>query len=187
VTILSLDPSLTCTGYAVITAGKVMELGTIKLAAASDDNLPDRLIELARDIRGLVGGMVEPYPDAVVIERPQTAGGPNRGTFAKQSPMTIAAYGAAFGAVLISAREMMPKAAALLTPTPAEWVGRNGVIPSSANDPHKTRRVAWVQERCPEVRGQLGPKTTAGNVADAILIGLWARGILPLHLAKRAG
>ena len=182
-TVIAFDPSLTATGYAVIVAGKVVEHGAITLDDGAD--LPERLIELARDVRGIVGGQVEPYPDAIVVERPESKhrGG---GSWANISPFTLTKYGAAFGTVLTAAAEMMPKSAVLLTPTPSEWVGR-GRIPSSANDPGKSRRVAFVEATVPEVRGAMGPKTRAGDVADAILLGLWGRTAAPLAIARRKG
>jgi hypothetical protein len=184
-TILSLDPSLTSTGWAVITGGRVTDCGRICLA---DADLPERLVELARDVRSIVAGQVEPYPHVVVVERPESKrrGG---GSWAGISPFALTVYGAAFGAVLVAAREMMPKSALLLTPTPSEWVGR-GVIPSSRDDPRKLKRVRWVEARCPETldwftgKHGRGYREGAGDMADAILMALWAREAAPLAIAR---
>jgi hypothetical protein len=188
VTILSIDPSLSSTGWAVIIAGRVESCGLLNLT--EDADLPERLIELARDVREIVGGQVEPYPDVVVVERPENKrrGG---GSWANISPFDLTKYGAAFGAVVVAAREMMPKTALLLTPTPSEWVGR-GIIPSSRGDGRKIQRVKYVESRCPEVRGMFtgahgrGYRGGAGDMADAILIGFWAREAAPLAMARKA-
>ena len=92
--ILALDPSTSCTGYAVLTdAGAVVweQTGTIR---PKGEDLPEKLLDLARDVAGLFKTFRMGDDSTIVIERPQTAGGPNRGTYGKQSPMSIAAYGA---------------------------------------------------------------------------------------------
>lgn len=168
--ILSIDPSSTCCGYALLDDNRVCaieESGTFKLKA---HDLCDRLDELIADLRGFL----QRNPDVVVIERPQVAGGPNRGGFAKQSTMSVASYGAAFGAVYgFVIGTPMPHFRKVMTPTPSQWVGR-GVVPSSKGDPYKTKRVQLVEQLYGLKPGTLGPKTYAGNVADAILMGRWA-------------
>ena len=169
--ILALDPSTSCTGYAVLTdAGAVVweQTGTIR---PKGEDLPEKLLDLARDVAGLFKTFRMGDDSTIVIERPQTAGGPNRGTYGKQSPMSIAAYGAAFGAVYtMVCRYADPMQ--ILTPTPMEWVGR-GCIPSSQGDPHKEKRVRWVEQIYGLPHGHLGCKSKAGNVADAILLARW--------------
>lgn len=175
--ILALDPSSTCTGFATLDDGGGLVLdqcGTIRPAEA---DLPGRLLEIANDVRGLVCTLSP--GSSVVIERPQTAGGPNRGGFARMGVMSACSYGAAFGVALATVAEAIPSDR-IITPTPAEWVGR-GLVPSSRGDPHKVRRVRWVESLYLLAPDTLGPRTYAGNVADAILMARWARGVVAMR------
>lgn len=179
--ILAIDPSLTCTGWALLrSVDDLVEFGILRLRS---DDLPSRLIELATDIRSLV--TARPDLQAIVIERPQTAGGPNRGGFAKMGAMTIAAYGAAFGAAFTTVEAARQPSTIVLTPQPSDWVGR-GRIPSSAGDTYKRRRVQYVEQLYPSARGNMGAKTNAGNVADAILMGRWGAGVMKVASVMRS-
>lgn len=173
--ILALDPSSTCTGFATFDDGGQLLLDHCGTITPKGDDLPAKLLELAQDVNRLV--MEAARPLTVAIERPQTAGGPNRGGYAKQSPMSIASYGAAFGAVYTTVALSMPTGR-ILTPTPMEWVGRD-IIPSSKGDTHKEKRVRWVEHLYRLPPGSLGCKTKAGNVADAILLGRFAAAVGP--------
>lgn len=169
--ILSFDPSMTCTGWALLSRDgeSILAMGTISLP---DGSLADRLFSLQADARTVCienGQRVE----FMVVERPEdnpVGGGRQR---FKRSVLTLPSYGAAFASVLL-ATQGWP----VITPSPIEWIGQ-GRIPSSSGDEHKERRVRWVEGLYHLPEGSLGVKTKAGNVADAILLGRFAAAVGP--------
>ena len=180
-TIFAIDPSLSCTGFALLRSGKVDHFGTLRLA--EDADLPERLIEMFADLCGILDRFSRNSRiDAIVIERPEEnrRGG---GSWANISPFTLTVYGSSFGAAVIAAHAAAPEAM-LLTPCPSTWVGR-ARIPSSKGDPHKTRRVKAVEYLFPETRGRFDCMTRAGNEADAILLARWGAENLPIERGKR--
>ena len=46
--------------------------------------------------------------------------------------------------------------------------------PVNRGDEHKEKRVSYVEWLYPVWAGRFGPKTKAGNVADAVLLARWA-------------
>ncbi|MCC6322997.1 MAG: hypothetical protein IT438_16355 [Phycisphaerales bacterium] len=170
-TTLALDPSLSCTGYAALSGrtldeSRVIECGTAKPKA---DDLFDRLWEIEADCLGL---LVKFQPTTVVVERPMDK---SFGLIGARGRISAPNYGMAVWCVYRVACEQVGREN-IRTPTPAEWVGR-GSIPSSQGDKYKEKRVRWVETLYPEWRGRLGPKTTAGNIADAILLARWSIGM----------
>ncbi len=167
--ILALDPSSECTGYAMLGADRtIIEMGTIR--PDKRDATPDaRVLTIGREVAGVLGRL---SPGVVCVETPFATrrGGPK----ARRSAMTLPTYGMAVGAALHAAdawRRSHDPAPVLCTVPADEWSRGLG---STADDEHKTKRVALVAHLYGITPESLGPKTLAGNVADAILMGRWA-------------
>ena len=167
---LAFDPSLGCSGWALLSGAAladstIEDAGTITLQ--DDAPLADRLAVLASDASDLVRQL---KPDQIVVEFPESRarGG---GGFGARSVLSLPNYGAAVGALYIGVYLAAP-GLRILTPCPSEWVGR-GRIPSSRGDEHKEKRVGYVEWLYPAWAGRFGPKTKAGNVADAVLLARW--------------
>jgi len=171
VTILALDPSSTCAGWAILRDdGQPPIAGVIAFPDGMD--IIERLDQIALDVRDLLPESRCPEIDAVVFERPEDSKrGKARQNFKARGHADMAHFGMAAGALYSEVKARLP-GRRIYTPTPSQWVGR-GRVPSSKGDPHKERRVRWVEHlyRMPE--GALGPKTKAGNVADAVLMARW--------------
>ena len=168
---LAFDPSLGCSGWALLSGAAladstIEDAGTITLQ--DDAPLADRLAVLASDASDLVR---QYQPDRIVVEFPEhrARGG---GGFGARSVLSLPNYGAAVGALYIGVYLASPETE-ILTPCPSEWVGRKQ-IPSSRGDEHKEKRVSYVEWLYPVWAGRFGPKTKAGNVADAVLLARWA-------------
>jgi hypothetical protein len=168
--LLTIDPSMTCTGYAVL-EGRPGEQGTIvQCGCVTTDGSTHgtRVNHLAAQLRAL---RQEARPDLVVVETPfaRARGGPK----AQRSAMTLPTYGMAVGAALLVAHE-----GRRVVETPSdEWsVGltkgkrRTGAGVLVADD-HKGARVAAVQYFYGVDLLETWPASKAGNVADAILMG----------------
>lgn len=173
--ILAIDPGLTMTAGALIIAGPKEELRgrfyqswTIK---PKGDTLPMRLFNLLREVESVIA---RAEPTILVIEMPadRAMGGPGR-SFNRRSIMSLPNYGAAVGVCVAASAAWgeSEQASAQLFPSSSDWTG--GDVPSSKDDEYKEKRVAYVQRLWNLPDGELGPKTTAGNVADAALIARW--------------
>lgn len=164
--ILAIDPGISCTGYCLLDTvgpdGSIHEAGRI-VPGPSSKSLGDRARSIVSDINELVhdNGI-----DAVVIETPQTVARGKRNT---RSASTLPTYGVAVGAILAGVH--VPDLAERIEVSATEWTRG---IPTTSRDKDKSNRVMLVERIYGMPSGSLGPKTTAGNVADAVLLARWA-------------
>lgn len=178
--IIAVDPSLSCTGYAV-------------LDAPEDD--PVRLVRhgyIARDRKAglgfdLVIAIMDQVTDVVsdalaggsrgervvyVVEGPRPSGGFSMG---KRSFRSLPWYGVLVGALAFGGPRTMllertDGTGRIEYVTPAEW---SKGLPVIGEDKYKQARVRVAEAEFGLVEGALGPKSYAGDVADAILMGSW--------------
>jgi len=169
--ILAFDPSLSCTGWALLRVhaehpdGLILGMGYIQPDGAPPDDLAARILDLAN---GIGKRAAESAADLIVIETPATTGRAAGGQSFRGTAMTIPIYGAAVGAcITVCGREC-----AKVRGVPSDMWTKGRGVPSSRGDALKTRRVEYVCRQW-GVKS-LGPKTYAGNVADAVLIARWA-------------
>mgnify|MGYP000523497422 CR=1 len=182
--LLSLDPSMTCTGWAVLegepgTSGRILEAGTIKTDGST---YGVKLSGLAAQMRAK---RAEVLPHVIVVETPFAT--PRGGPKGRRSDMTLPAYGMAVAAALLVAHEewaaKYPEdwhpVAVIETPSD-EWsrglskgkrLNRAGVM---VPDDNKGARVEAVRYFYGIDIRDSATKGDAGNVADAILMGRWA-------------
>jgi hypothetical protein len=158
-TILSLDPSSTRTGYAIhgwdaTTAGETLvEAGYLKPRAA--DSPLKRIRAMAADFRDM---LAEVNPEVVVIE--WTSGKVNRRRH-KGGGAGLSIYGGAAGYMISEADRAMP-AEAVFTPLENDWT--NGV--------EKLTRQDFIAALYPAYAAHMA-KDDGGDVADAIGLGRW--------------
>lgn len=170
--IFALDPSLSCSGFAVLAAdGSAIDVyGKIKPDSKGD------AYERAADIASLCLLELRKYRGqltAVVIEAPRTN---SRGLGGKRSAASLPNYGICIGVVTYAVEREIgtwSPAPALLRPSASDWT--RGVT-GTKGDTHKERRVRAAEEKFGLSEGAFGCKTDAGNIADAILLGCWAAG-----------
>lgn len=164
--ILALDPSLTCTGWAVLT-DDASRYGRLEHAGRIDGDSGVNLVVRVHSLVAEVGALVLEYkPDTVYVETPANKGVP-WGGFANRNPMHIPIYGMGVAAALIGAGR---KAIGV----PADLWTTCGLIPATRKDPHKVRRVREAAAMYGRKMEDFGPVSVAGNVADAVLLGFWA-------------
>lgn len=173
--ILAIDPSLTLTGCALLHSdpkrpltGRLDKVWDIK---PKGETLAMRLFDLHREVQSVICAA---RPTIVLVEMPaDQKRGSRGGSFGRRSVMTLPSYGAAVGICLAAtlAWQESEEASATLFPSSSDWTG--GDIPSSKDDDLKEKRVAYVTRLYGLEPGVLGPKSTAGNVADATLIARW--------------
>ena len=169
---MGIDPSISCTGYAVLDSeansdGRFIAAGYI--VPTKKGSLVARILDLAAAVEKRIA---EQAPDVIVIETPAETGRAMSGQRFSGTAMTIPVYGAAVGACIIAAR----KSGAVIVGTPSdEWTKRRDT-PRCSGDPNKENRVEYVRKVWNIL--DLGPKTLAGNVADALLIARWMIGRL---------
>ncbi len=160
--LLAIDPSLTCTGWAVMeSADSVIAHGT---ATPKDGPIQDRIDELCTDLLGLAS---EHNAGAVVIETPamNMRGGRDRAV------TSGAAYGFCAGQVY---RAMLSSGLIVTGTSATDWTKSLGsAVRRTRGDTYKINRVRAVEYLIPAMKDRLGCKSKAGNVADAILIGRW--------------
>lgn len=176
--ILAFDPSIKCTGYALVCTeslpnhgnGCLLEAGTI----TPEGEGPLRCFDLWDRVREEIYRAV---PNVVVVETPMAT----KQRFAPQerSSLHLPTYGMAVGVVLLAARHSRRSGPdgdswyELMHPAADEWTKG---MPGSKNDKNKTRRVAYAASLYGREVTDFGPVTTAGNVADAVLLAFWAMG-----------
>jgi len=165
--VLALDPGIGCTGYAFVQAAhpepRLLEAGTIR----PEGDGWARCASIARQIQELLRhGRGGHKAEAVVIETPFAR--PRGGPKAQRSTMTLPMYGGAVGAAIVAADVMgyTPD----LVPVDTWAVGIRG---KTAADPYKSKRVQMASYAFNVPADQFGPKTHAGDVADAALLGRW--------------
>ena len=166
--ILAFDPSLTCTGWAVLeddktTHGRYILSGYITTTAKGE--LCERLMDLAHSIGERARLMT---PDTIIIETPASTGRAPRGQSFRGTAMTSPIYGAAVGACIVACGGRGFKISGVPSD---EWTRAR--IPSSRGDCYKGARVKYAAECWGLDPDSMGPKTIAGNIADALLIARW--------------
>lgn len=179
--IIGIDPSLTCTGWAVIDSfpsrpqGIAVWHGYITDAADAELPMQTRFRALMHELTGVLtrhgrtGGDVR-----CVVERTEdkARGGASQSWAGKRSSLTAPNYGIAVGAAYAAALACF-SIEAISSPAPTDWIGDD--IPRASGkdadaDPHKVMRVRYAERVWGLERDSLGPVTYAGNVADALFI-----------------
>lgn len=169
--ILAFDPSLTCTGWALLRShaehpnGVIMGMGYLQPDGIPSDDLAVRILDLAK---GIGQRAAESMADLIVIETPAATGRAPGGQSFRSTVMTAPVYGAAVGACITACGAFGVKVCGV----PADKWTQGFGVPSSRGDTFKVRRVEYVCRQWG--LESLGPKTYAGNVADAVLIARWA-------------
>lgn len=168
---LAFDPSISCTGW-VLLQSRDDSLDGVYLAGgyiipdSRDAPLVERILDLAKAI-GERARLTA--ADCITIETPAATGRNKRAQSFKGTAITIPVYGAAVGACIVAAANGHHCIKIRGVPSD-EWTKHR--VPSTRSDADKAARVAYVQEVYGV--GNMGPKTYAGNVADAALIARWA-------------
>lgn len=170
--VIAFDPSIDRTGYAVLEddgdSGRIWEAGLI----TTRDHSHGRAARIDDLIAGTQEKLDHAHADAAVIEFPFSRVFPGRGT--RRSIATLPTMGLAIGAVYATARAHWTSGKlplGVLTPGSDEWP--RGTVPPTKGDDAKEARVRYVEAVYRLRDGELGPKTTAGNIADAILQARW--------------
>lgn len=170
-TTLTIDPSLSCTGYAVFSAAALDSAGIIRVPDTGKGRTQwARVAAALDDLTGILQSLPADGSVTVVVETPQTV---TRGKRGQRSASSLPGYGMIVGAMLAHVRAYIAAKApgwSLVEVSATVWTKG---YPSTNNDPHKTRRVRAAEYLYPSAAGKLGAETTAGNVADAILMGDW--------------
>lgn len=155
--VVSIDPSSTCTGYAVfcLNTGELVEAGRIK--PKTSDETTKRVKSITDDIAEL---LLKHRPTEIIIEYVSQHVNVNRH---KGKGAGLAVYGFAVGAIWETAMEWWYQFPGILQPrliTPERWT--KGVP--------KQRRMDTIELRYPKYDRK---KDRGGDVADAIGLGLW--------------
>jgi Holliday junction resolvasome RuvABC endonuclease subunit len=171
---VAFDPSIKCTGYAAIqyphsdprsTLGaEIVEIGRIK--PDGDDDLA-RCVSLRNQVVDVVRRLVGARHAVVIVELPFRAGkGRPRVT---RSAVTLPAYGMAVSAVLIGAEDAKWDCPSVKVgcAVAGEWCRG---LPAVGEDRKKTERVLYAARLFNIDPTSFGPPTTAGDVADALLL-----------------
>lgn len=168
--ILAIDPSLSCTGYAVLNGTIIRAMG--KVTSDGDGDAYERACSISNQLCRELEPHIGPDTAAVVVEAPQIVA---RGLAGKRSAATAPNYGIVVGVVtrdihrLIQERET---SAVLLRPSATVWTAG---LPGTRKDPKKRGRVQLVSSLYGLGLGALGSVTDAGNIADAILLARWGQ------------
>lgn len=170
---LALDPSMGCTGWAVLEEavnnenGQIIAAGTIAPNLEPSEGGGRRTLDLYRQFYALIH---QHDPGMVVIEEPAQFGawGP-----AQKAGLPL--YGMAVGAAVCAAAECSTDFGdfEIVFYQPHVW-SKGLPVNKKGTDPHKNGRVrlaATLYGRSPE---SFGTKTKAGNVADAVLLARYA-------------
>jgi hypothetical protein len=183
--VVAFDPGMNHTGAACVSndAQSLYDTAIFNIKAEKRD-LQDRCGELRRDVRAF---LERNKPRAVVVEMPAAKGIPQSAQgFGKRSALHLPTYGIAVGTVLAEAErylEERPQREIVVLCRPSDdWTKR---YPSTRGDPHKTARVRLVEGMFCLLRGSLGPESTAGNVADAILLACHGAHLITTDLPKQ--
>lgn len=180
--VIAVDPSLTCTGYAIINGDgtQIIEYGKIK--PDCDGDAYERSLSIVQQVASVFRLHLDDWTEAVVVEQPQTY---CKGLGGKRSAATAPNYGMVVGMVTMAIQQEMAHAcpeAILLRPSASLWTrGKVG----TKGDKDKTNRVRSVELQYGLPVGSLGCKTDAGNIADAIMLARW--GVDELERRKRNG
>lgn len=169
---VAFDPSIDATGYAALwddgAHGTILEAGLIKTRPSDGASRQERLDDLIQQTAAVLKRHADTSAArTAVVEFPFSRARP--GGHATRSILSLPTMGMAVGAVYATARAHGYPT--VLTPGSDEWPGNT--VPPTRGDDHKTARVRYVESLYRLREGELGPKTTAGNVADAILLARW--------------
>lgn len=166
--ILAFDPSISSTGYAILRAsgrdGTFVAAGRI-WARGKGLDIVTRIDQILTDAQAVVDevAVMNATHASIVIETPQTE------THGKtRSASTLPTYGMAVGALVWGL--VYPISWGRVTVSATEWTKG---APATGNDKYKVARVRFVEQLYRLKPGSLGAKTTAGDVADAVLIARW--------------
>lgn len=183
--ILACDPSLSCTGWAVLRDdgtehGQIVEAGF--LSADDKDGEPfARAGEIAADLSTVIcrtylhvteGRLIGPRTQSpfalMIIETPRDNGAGMRG---QRSAGSLPGYGIAVGRIgHVLHQAATEHGADFRHVSASEWTRG---MPGNAGDKHKQNRVTMVGYYWPAWRDRLGPKSKASNAADALLLARW--------------
>lgn len=168
---------MTCTGWGVLDMstrtlpGRLVQAGYIRpdgKTPGMEKGHGNVAISLFEELDAL---LTEFQPDYIAAETPAVQGRTRKQWgFDKQSKMTAPVYGVAVGAAVACAwawRKRVKPACQLISFPADAW---NRGLPSTKDDEHKTRRVAFVASQWGRRVEDFGPVTYAGNAADALLI-----------------
>lgn len=172
--ILSLDPAMGVTGWALLTDdaspdGKPEDFGLIRNAEGGD------ILERVRQFRDeLLTLMEKSVPDLIVVETPFARA--RGGQKVKRSALSLPTYGIAVGTALCAAvghqstRHLHgPRPVKVISVPVDTWS-----IGIRSGGEYKENRVQFATWLYKLREGIFGAKTTAGNVADALLMARWA-------------
>lgn len=168
--VVAFDPAITHTGAACVSDdGQQLRMAELITIKGEGRDLQDRLRELRQDVRRFID---DNSPKVVAVEMPAAKGiHPSAQGFGKRSALHLPTYGLAVGTVLAEAEryaELYPHRDIKVLCRPSDSWTRG--YPGTARDPNKTGRVRLVESLYGLAEGSLGAVTTAGNIADAILL-----------------
>lgn len=174
--ILAFDPSISLTGWAATAESQLLGAGLIRTSSGEAD---DRARSIYEDVRKTCA--MFPKAEAVIVEMPAAAG--FGGGLKNRSPIYLPMYGVAVGVVFAAALSAVR--CPVIGVSPNKWTKQMSA-PSSKGDVHKEKRVRLVEQLYRLSPGALGARTTAGNVADAVLLSRWGRWEMQSRGAHRA-
>lgn len=167
--IMGIDPSLHEAAAATLeTSDARPDLGVLVggwRVQVEGTNAVERAFSLVDQLYALIG---KEKPDVLTIETPADAKVKWSGAYLGRSPIVAAMYGVGVGAVLLGLR---PLGIRTIYAGVNEWTSRD--VPSTGGDKHKTKRVGYAAALYGRTVESFGPKTYAGNIADAIFIARW--------------
>lgn len=165
--ILAFDPSKTCTGWAVLQDdgspdGELVEAGTIKPAEKPGQSPSIWIADVHHQVCKLMHRIC---PSHVAVEFPfcRPRGGPK----SKRSDLTLPTYGMGVCAVVCGVNAWFEPGKVECVPVDT-WA--RGMPKDDEYKTWRVRMAAQYYNRQPE---EFGPKTIAGNVADAVLLARW--------------
>lgn len=165
-TYLIIDPSLACTGWAIIEDAPQLESNCRMIAAGSTKADKGTACERAHQIaieifQEIQKEKIESFD--TIIETPMTfcvGRGP-------RSASTLPNYGIVVGTIWMYFK--LQGKGKVHEVSASKWAISSKV----KGDKDKTMRVMAVEQKFNLKPGSLGCKTDAGNVADAVLLGVW--------------
>lgn len=170
--VLGIDPSLSCTGFAVLDMDPNLNAFVRRLGYIDGPDGPD-LWPRVSAVADAVAAMMLAVPDlrVAVVETPMTKMG---GVSGGRSRATLPSYGVAVGAIardvekLCSAQYRDP-VVRLMHPSATTWA--SGLKSGGKGKPERIATVSILTGiDCKDAFG----KTRAENVADAVLLARWA-------------
>lgn len=155
--LVSVDPSLACTGAALFRDGSLVSCGILPTKA-------DEPLELR--VRRVAAACAFGRPDVLVMEYPQ-AYRRERGSKG-EDPNDLISVGCVAGAILATVRSLQ-----FYLVYPAAWKGQ---VPKDIHNERVRKRLSSAEL---SILGTVRPASKVHNAIDAIGIGLWYLGRLP--------